>query len=344
MASLFTDFLEALDVKHTEDYSDKRFAEMPFQTMFGLANLLREYGVAAEGVSVAPEARAQALEQLSVPFLADTPDGFAIVTKVEEGEVTYRSQHKFYTAPADELLDGWNGIALIAGVDENSIEPEFERHRIGELSKGVKTWTLQVLAVLLLCLGMCPAGLCGYWQAWLLLAFNCAGLAFSWLLVQKSMGVRNAAADAVCSVMEDGGCDEIAQSEAASFFGIFKWSEVGLAYFSVSIIAMLLVPRIMPVLAAINILCLPYTVWSIAYQKFKAKTWCTLCVCVQCTLWLLFACYMLGGWTGKILPLTEPFIVRLVTLGCVYLTVLLAINRLDNGILKYFKVKDNGTN
>lgn len=337
MASLFSDLLEALNVKHTEEYSDKRFAEMPFQSMFGLSKLLEEYGIASQGVSIDADSRPQALEQLPVPFLADTPEGFALVTKVNGGEVTYRSQHKFYTAPAEELLDGWNGIALIVEADSDSIEPEFGRHHIASLSKGVKSWTLQVLTVLLLCLGMCPAGLCSYWQAWLILGLDCAGLVFSWMLVQKSLGVHTEAAEAVCSVMEEGGCDQIARSEASSFFGIFKWSEVGLAYFSVSILAMLLVPGLMPVLAAINVLCLPYTVWSITYQKFKAKAWCTLCVCVQCTLWLLFACYLLGGWTAQIFPITEHFMVRLIMLGCVYLTALLAINRLDNGILRYFK-------
>lgn len=64
MASLFSDFLTALGVKHTAEYSDKRFAQMPFRTLFGLYALLREYGVDATAVSIPEEKRAEALSQL----------------------------------------------------------------------------------------------------------------------------------------------------------------------------------------------------------------------------------------------------------------------------------------
>ena len=182
-------------------------------------------------------------------------------------------------------------------------------------------------------------GLYCHVAAWVVMIFDIAGLWFSWSLVQKSLGIHTAAANAVCSAIEEGGCDEIAQSEASSFMGIVKWSEVGLAYFSVSLMAMLLFPQTLPALAAINILCLPYTVWSISYQKFVAKTWCTLCVCVQCTLWLLFVAYLIGGWTKQVFPLGWDFVI----LGCVYGVVLLAINRFDDFLIKRFAASSSAS-
>ena len=337
MASLFSDYLDALGVKHTEEYSDSRFAAMPFKSMFGLANLLKEYGVGTAGVKVPGQSRAEALAKLPVPFLADTPDGFAIVTAVGDTSVTYRSQHKEFTAPASEFASGWNGIALIASAGTSSAEPDYFRHHVGELAASVKKWILVALAVALPVLALWSSGLCKAWSAWVLLLLDCAGLYFSWMLVQKSLGIRSVAADAFCSVIEEGGCDEIARSEASSFMGIFKWSEVGLAYFSVSLAIMLIYPGMLPVLAAVNILCLPYTVWSIWYQRFKAKTWCTLCVCVQCTLWLLFFTYLAGGITQHIFPITGRFMFDFIVAGSVYVAVLLGINRLDSAILKHIK-------
>lgn len=343
MASLFSDFLTALGVRHTEDYSDSRFASMPFKSMFGLGNLLKDYGVASVGVNVPEESRRAALLVLPLPFLADTADGFVIVTEVDGDKATYRTQHKFFTAPLDKVLDGWNGIALVASADASSAEPDYFRHHVGEIAQGMKAWVLAILAVGLVGFAMWASGLYARWASWALLIFDCAGIYLSWLLVQKSLGIRNAAADAVCSALEEGGCDEIARSEAASFMGIFKWSEVGLAYFSVSLIAMLLFPHMLTVLAAINILCLPYTVWSISYQKFKAKTWCTLCVLVQCTLWLLFFSYLAGGITSAIFPAGTGFWIDFVVLGCIYVAVLLGINRLDSAILKLINTPDNDT-
>ncbi len=339
MASLFSDFLTTLGVKHTEDYSDRRFEEMPFQTMYGLANLLKEYGVGSAGITVDSTARADTLTALRAPFIIDTPEGFLIILKNDGKDITYMSRQKMFTVPRDEIVESWNGIALLAAADSGSIEPEYNRHHVGEIAKGIKYYAIILIAAALTGFAMWQSGLYTDWAAWLLLIFDCAGVWLSWMLVQKSLGIHNAAAEAVCSALEEGGCDQLAGSEASSFMDIFKWSELGLAYFSVSLLAMLLFPQSLPVLAAINILCLPYTVWSITYQKFKAKVWCTLCVCVQATLWLLFGSYLLGGWTHQILPFTTDFWITLTVLGGCYAVTLLGINRLDDALLKYFKTK-----
>lgn len=339
MASLFSDFLTTLGVRHTEYYSDHRFEEMPFQTMFGLSNLLKEYGVGSVGVTVDADGRADAIMRFKTPYIIDTPDGFLIILKNDGEHVTYMSHQKVFTAPQADILDSWNGIALFAAADSISAEPEYGRHHVGEVAKSVKYHVFIFLLAALTGFAMWQTGLYAHWAAWLLVVLDCAGIWLSWMLVQKSLGIHNSAAEAVCSVLEEGGCDQLATSEASSFMGIFKWSEVGLAYFSVSLIAMLFFPELLTVLAAINILCLPYTVWSITYQKFKAKVWCTLCVCVQVVLWLLFGAYILGGWTHQIVPFTADFWISLTALGSCYVAALLGLNRLDDAILKYFKTK-----
>lgn len=341
MASLFSDFLGSLGVRHTEEYSDRRFREMPFQSMFGLVNLLKEYGIGAVGMRVDEGEKHMVLPLLPRPFLADTADGFVIVTEVSDGNVSYISQQKQFCVPVGEMAEGWNGIALAASCDATSIEPEYYRHHVAEISKGVKRWGLRILLVMLSVFAMVASGLSHQWAAWLIAALDCAGLWLSWMLVQKSLGLRNKTADAVCSALEEGGCDEIAQSEASSFMGIFKWSEVGMAYFSVSLLALLIFPSSLPALAAVNILCLPYTIWSITYQKFVAKAWCTMCVGVQATLWLLFAAYLLAGATASIFPLSAHSVLAAAVLVCCYVTALLGLNQIDDGLAKYLKTDDN---
>ena len=121
---------------------------------------------------------------------------------------------------------------------------------------------------------------------------------------------------------ERGGCDVIATSKASRLFGVFSWSEIGFGYFGVSLVTLLLYPHLWPALAACNILCLPYTVWSLTYQKFVARHWCTLCVGVQLTLWALFLCWLAGGWVAKIFPLHADLFV----LMGVYIAAVLSIN------------------
>lgn len=332
MATLFSDFLTAAGVRHTEAYSDKQFYEMPFQTMYGLSNLLKQYGVCNCGVKVDDGVKLQAIEELPKPFLADTPYGFAIVMNSANNQVTYESQHRVFTVSISEFAAAWNGIALVTHTCDTSCEPEYSKHRISEISKKLKLWVIYILSIALLGYGMWASRLYSNIAAWLIVVFDIAGIWLSWMLVLKSLGIHTKRADAVCSVLEEGGCDEIAKSEASSFMGIFKWSEVGLTYFSVSLIATFLFPQSLSALAAINILCLPYTIWSISYQKFVAKTWCTLCVCVQITLWLLFAAYMLGGWTNEIFSDGCGIIIDGLLLVSCYILMLFTINLLNDRI------------
>ena len=100
-------------------------------------------------------------------------------------------------------------------------------------------------------------------------------------------------------------------------------------------------PQWIRYLALCNVCCLPFTFWSIWYQRFRAHKWCTLCVSVQATLWLLFFCYLSGGWLKGVFPLRIEFFV----LGVTYLTVLLLLNRImpqfDNTVINY---ESNETN
>jgi len=205
MATLLSDLLTVLGVRHTELYSDKRFSQMPFRSMFGLSKLLREYGVATAGISVASEERRNALAVMPVPFLADTPDGFIIVEKIGGGQVTYLSQHKEFEASIDAVLDAWNGVALLVSDSSESIEPGYTRHHVAEIASGVKRWTLLILLPVLLVVGMWADGLYCHVAAWVVMIFDIAGLWFSWSLVQKSLGIHTAAANAVCSAIEEGG-------------------------------------------------------------------------------------------------------------------------------------------
>lgn len=339
MASLLTDLLTSLNVKHTEEYSDKRFEDIPFKTMYGFAKLLEEYGVQSTGVKVSPIKKADALNQFQPPYLLDMPDGIIIITDNDGHNVSYLSEQKKFKVPLLEISDAWNGIALLVHSDPNRFEPDYKLHRIGELAATAKNIILYFIICILSVYAMWAGGLYQSLVSWTIVLLNCVGLWLSVMLVQKSLGIQNKSADAVCSVLEEGGCDELARSEASSFFGIFKWSEVGLSYFSISLLSILMFPETIHALSAINILCLPYTLWSIWYQKFRAKTWCTLCVGVQITIWLLFLAYLLSGITNMISLKSSEFWTSSIILGLSYALMLLLINRIDTGIEKYFKIK-----
>lgn len=336
--TLLADLLSCLGVPHTQPYTDRRFASMPFRTLFGLGHLLREYGVESQGLRLDDT---KELLSLPVPFLAQTKEGsFIIVTGMNSARASYLSEGEVESVPASELTQACTGIVMLARAGLNAHEPDYKAHRGRERMLGARDLGLGLLAAAFIIYLYASGDLWHSLSASLAILLNLTGLTLSLMLLAKGLGVKSKAIRHVCGVLQQGGCDSVLADKASSFLLVFHWSEVGMAYFSVSLLAMLIWPHSIPYLALCNACCLPFTLWSIWYQKARAKAWCTLCVGVQCTLWLIFFCFLGGGWFAS---LKEFHVMPLLLLGASYLTTLFAFNWLDSVLHKAYKPQeDNG--
>ncbi|MCM1448937.1 MAG: vitamin K epoxide reductase family protein [Clostridiales bacterium] len=319
--SLICDYLAELGVPFTENYSNRRYDSMPFKTLYGFSKVLEDYGVQSEGYFLADKSE---FELLTPPFIASTPKGLTIVTSVTPCEVTYMSQGVVEKMPSKDYLQAWDGYVLLSYPHEKACEPDYALHRRLDFFNMAKKWILLACIVMIFAYLFIINDIYSHASTIFITIIDLAGLYFTFLLVQKSLNFHNSTADKVCGVLQAGGCDSILELKASKFFGLFGWSEVGFSYFSVSLLTILLFPSMLPWLALCNACCLPFTFWSIWYQRFKAHKWCTLCVSVQASLWVLFFCYLFGGW----LRLAWPPAWSLVILGATYLAVMLAINAL----------------
>lgn len=317
--NILCDLLTALDVPYIRGYTLKRFSDMPFKTMFGLTKLLQEYGVECEGYKLTDN---NELLKIQPPFLAHTKGGFVIVERLDSGSVEYMTQGVIEQVSLQKFLTAFDGTLILAYPSADAREPDYALHARLDFFQRAKKWVLLCCSLMLIAYLFISNGLACHVSCYFILAFDLAGLYFTYLLVQKSLHRNSHAADRVCGVLQAGGCDDILQMKASKFFGLFGWSEVGFAYFSVSLMTMLLFPYMLPWLALCNVCCLPFTVWSIWYQRFRAHKWCTLCVSVQSLLWCLFASYLAGGWLHQAWPPSISFF----ALGVSYLTVMLGIN------------------
>lgn len=319
--NLFCDFLSCLGVKHTFEYSAKKFENMPFQTMFGLAGLLKGYGISNESVQLGSKSE---LLSVPTPYIAHVDDVVIIVTSLDGDKVNYLTQGEERQMSVDEFEKRCDGKVLMVTGKDGACEPDYSKHYIIEIAGKAKKWVLAACALWLMAVGGKNCGAFSSLPNALLVIINLIGLYFTFLLVQKSAHIHNGHADKVCGVLQKEGCNHVLETSASKFFGLFGWSEVGFAYFSVSLGCLLLKPEMTGMLAMINGMCLPFTVWSIWYQKFRAKAWCTLCVGVQTMLWLLFFSYLAGGYWYHI---TFDFI-DFISLGAIYVGVMLAVNAL----------------
>lgn len=237
--TIFTDFLKALGVPHTYGYSAARFAAMPFQSLFGMKKLLGEYGVDSDGYQL-PEGAD--MLGLTPPYIAKSPGGLVIVTgySPDRTRVEYLSQGVAESIDADEFRRVMPGTVFMAFPGKDSREPDYSLHRRDLFFKMAKRLGLLMCITLIFLYLFISHGIYSHWSTVTLTVLNICGLYFSTLLMQKSLKIHNPAADRVCKVLQEGGCDSVLETKASTFFGIFSWSEVGFTYFSVSLLCLLI--------------------------------------------------------------------------------------------------------
>lgn len=112
----FISFLELLHVKHTKSFSDKFYGEHPYKgNMFGISQMLSNYGIDNLGIRV--ENKAEALNELDVPFLAHAGNYFLTITRIDKDEIEYIWKKERLKISFEQFLKIWSGNALIAYPD-----------------------------------------------------------------------------------------------------------------------------------------------------------------------------------------------------------------------------------
>lgn len=317
------DILSALGVNHTVRFTNSEFRAMPFRSLFGLSKLLKSYGIDSEGYELKDHALP---EDMPLPFFAGVGGRYIVVTGVGGDRVEYLDGGTAKTLSRSRFDRLFNGIVMVCYPGDGACEPDYLLHRAVDTASAAKMWVMAACMILVAAYFFVTRGLFHSWGACALVVFNLVGLGASVLLLRKSLGIKDRAAEHVCGVLQAGGCDSIMEKKASKFFGLFSWSEVGFSYFSISLAVLLLFPSQWGHLALLNACCLPFTAWSIWYQRFRARSWCTLCVIVQATLWAMFFCYLLGGlWHGVFSGIPS-----LVALALSYPAALLLLNAFDS--------------
>lgn len=328
--SIFAAFLAALGVPHTQAYSDRQFSTMTFRSLFGFSKLLQSYGIPNEAFQV-PD-KATDLPLMPVPFLAQVADNFAIVSAVGKDTVAVSNADNtaFTAVPTATFLGRWSGVALVAYPTRHSAEPDYRRHHILDIAQSAKKWILAACALFIFAYLFVASQVYTRPASIALVVISLVGIYAGYELVLKSLNIHSSAGNAICGLIDRTGCHTVLSTKASKFFGLFGWAEVGLSYFAVTLATLLVFPQYTPYLAAINALCCPFSFWSIWYQKYRAKAWCTLCLISQGCLWLSLAAYLCGGFFHGIFPLGLPFFV----LGASYVATLLAVTAVTSLIDK----------
>ncbi len=312
-----------LGVKYTTGYSEALYEQHPYKyTLFGLSKMLSEYSVDSAGLKLNNK---EDIYKLPLPFIAQLHDDLAVVYKIDDNHVAYRQYGNRITVSPDDFFNGWSGVVLLAEKTEDSAEPEYLLNRRKELFRKCEKIALFSAVVALMIAGYFSNDLFSRTGANILLAVNLTGVYIGYLLVLKQMSIQSSQADKICSLFKKrSNCNNILESPAAKFAGVIGWSEVGLGYFVSNTVLIVLFPALIPWLMLINICALPYSAWSVWYQKFRAHSWCPLCLIVQALLWAVF----LTGFSCGLIRWPEFAMNDILIIACTYAVPFLTVSLL----------------
>ncbi len=162
-----------------------------------------------------------------------------------------------------------------------------------------------------------------------------AGCIIGVLLLWHEVDEYNPAIKEICHGGKKINCSAILNSKASKVFGI-SWSVLGSTYF-IGMLISLLAGGItntynLFLLSWINVIALPYIIYSISYQYFVAKQWCVLCLAVQAVLFLQFVIAFAGSFHSlhniSEIPY-QAFITIAASFLSVFVTLLLLIPALE---------------
>ncbi len=287
--NIFSSHLSSLGVKHTRLYSNKCYGEHPNKyNLLGLSQMLSECRIENKGIQIKGD-KEETFNSLEVLFIAHAGNDFVNVFKITKDKVYYIWRDTTIVTNRNEFIKIWTGVVLLTEPDENSIEPDYKENRKKELITTIQQYLLVVTIAVFASLFYISNRLYTNIGISLLTLINLVGVYVGYLLVLKQMHIQSNYADKICSLFKQSDCNDVLESKAAKLWGIIGWSEIGLSYFISNIIIILFIPSLLRYLVLINICVLPYTVWSVWYQKVKVKQWCPLCLIVQALLWGIFA-------------------------------------------------------
>jgi uncharacterized membrane protein len=273
-----------------------------YPSILSISDALQKWKIGNTCVQVEPDN----LNDLPVPFIAyfqKAGGKFVTVKKITDQEVAYsKGGAGLVVRSREDFLKEWSGIALLA-------EPTAESGEQGYRDKRRQEWwrdhriSLMAIAVLVLvaarAFSAVPSGGLSAVLTMLTMLIKLGGVVVTGFLLWYEVDQQNPLLQKICSAGKKSNCSAVLQSKEARLFGWLTWSEIGFYYFTGTFLFLLLGSAGLPALglvAWLNLAALPYTVFSVYYQRFVARQWCPLCLIVQGLLVLEFLDFYFAFW------------------------------------------------
>lgn len=236
------------------------------------------------------------LLQLPVPFIAHVKTEGGLFVTVLDVTTTQllcsdpKNINKTFTIEMEQFLSTWSGTALAVEPSEQAGEKNYAARRRLEKKTQARLpliiATFLAIAAYYAAINLFPLTALTTLATFTVL-IKLLGCVTTGLLLWYEIDQNNPVLKQICSAGKTTDCDAVLKSGAAKIFKQLSWSEVGFFYFAGGFLFLLTNSVSAPVLwimAAINLMAVPYTVFSVFYQWRVLRQWCPLCLVVQALL------------------------------------------------------------
>ncbi|ACT96441.1 vitamin K epoxide reductase family protein [Dyadobacter fermentans] len=257
------------------------------------------------------------LREIPVPFITQIKKKggwYILINQIREKHIQYTdSEQGEVTLSLSDFEKRWTGIVLLTEINEQSGEVDYDSKRLKEQLRKWRSPFVSGATLLVLFSALMFAGRSFSTPEWLLFFTKISGLFFTGLLIAKQLGSKNDLTDRLCRINDKTSCENVLNSPGAKLFGWLNWSDLGLLYFAGGSSALLFTGEQhneFNLLNALALLAMPYVAFSIYYQAYKVRQWCTLCLGVQVILIVegVIALTQLKALPGHI----QPYLVLLI--------------------------------
>lgn len=259
------------------DYKELDFqikSHPSYPSLHAITGVLNHFKI--ENIALKISVDEETIGQLPSSFLAqvETQKGtfFSIVDKTNsQFHLTMNNKEKL-TLDLNDFIKQFTGVIVAI---ENAERKNYNKTKNNFANK------ITICAVILLSIVLFTFFSPAVYES-IHFALSLLGLWLSVLIVQHDVGISSKIVDAICSKESNTtNCDNVLRSEGSKIFDKIKLTDISLIYFAAISFSWLLISITKietSLLFILSLLTIPAVIYSLYYQKFIAKSWCTLCL------------------------------------------------------------------
>ena len=343
-------YLDYIGIRYSRKYLYELLLSNPDSDTFaGIRSILLNYKIHSKGLKTSLSNLNGLCDPVIIQLNKKNESNLVLLIENGNNVHTYITElGDRETVSSSKLEEYWTGFILFPEVTVDSKEKDYQ-NKVVEYATWIKGKLIPLLFFLIL-ISFYNKNCEPRYSDIPFLFLYLGGFIICILLFMQSLGIKNHLAKKICEINKQTSCSTVLNSKSAKLFNLIGWSEIGIIYFMGSLLSFIFIPLSIPLLFWLNILSLPYTFWSVIFQRYFIRKWCVLCLIVQFIFWLLFVTFIYNGIS--LYPLNFDSNIFVIFMICYIapsfvlwfvVPILDKANRFDSLLYNYNKLKTHKT-